>query len=107
MPKGNVLVPEEMLEKAKQFASLMPNEVKQQIKTLENMKRSFSLPARIDGDYVLLVGIVTSSPIRSTIAFDLEDLKIIMKVVLKALDRLGVTKEEFLAEFLQRGETSG
>lgn len=106
MPKGNVLVPEEMLQKAKQFASFMPQEVRQQIKTLENMKRSFSLPAKIDGEYVVLVGIVTDSPIKSTIAFDLDDLKIIMKVIIKALDRLGVNRNEFLAQFIQGSETS-
>lgn len=106
MPKGNVLVPEEMLQKAKQLSSFLPNEVKQQVKILENMKRSFSLPAKIDGSYVVLVGIVTDSPIKSTIAFDLDDLKIITRVVLKALDRLGVDKAEFFSQFLQEGETS-
>ncbi|ABP73407.1 hypothetical protein [Acidianus bottle-shaped virus] len=106
MPSGNVLVPEEMIKKAKQLSSFLPAEVKQQIKTIENMKRSFSLPAKINGDYVLIVGIVTDSPIRSTIAFDLDDLKIIMEVVLKALDRLGVNRNEFLAQFIQEGESS-
>lgn len=107
MPAGNVLVPEEMIKKAKQLSSFLPAEVRQQIKTLENMKRSFSLPAKIDGNYVVLVGIVTDNPIKSTIAFDLDDLKIITKVILKALDRLGVNKEQFFSEILQGGETSG
>lgn len=106
MPQGNVLVPEDMLKKAKQLSSFMPQEVKQQIKTIENMKRSFSLPAKVDGDYTLIVGIVTDSPLKGTIAYDLDDLKIIMRVILKALDRLGVNKQEFLSQFLQDGETS-
>lgn len=106
MPQGNVLVPEEMIRKAKQLSGFLPGEVKQQIKTLEDMKRSFSLPAKIDGDYVIIVGIVTNSPIKSTIAYDLDDLKIIMQVILKALDRLGVNRNEFLAQFIQEGESS-
>lgn len=106
MPSGNVLVPEEMIKKAKQLYGFLPAEVKQQIKVFENMKRSFSLPAKLDDDYVILVGVVVDSPIKSTIAFDLDDLKIIMKVILKALDRLGVNKEEFLAQFIQESETS-
>lgn len=107
MPQGNVLVPEEMLKKAKQLSSLMPAEVKKQIQMLENMQRSFSLPAKIDGNYVMIVGIVTDSPVKGTIAYDLDDLKIILQVILKALDKLGVNKEEFFSEILYQSESSG
>ncbi|ALG96766.1 hypothetical protein [Acidianus bottle-shaped virus 2 strain ABV2] len=106
MPSGNVLVPEDVFKKAKQFSSLMPAEIKKQIQTLENMHRSFSLPAKIDNNYVMIVGIVTEAPIKASIAYDLDDLKIILQVILKALDKLGVNRDEFFAEMLQQGETS-
>lgn len=106
MPKGNNLVPEEVFQKVKQFSSFIPSDMRKQIKVFENMSRSFSIPARLDNQYVLIVGIETDSPIKSSIVYDLDDLKIITKIVLKALDKLGVSKEEFFTQILQEGESS-
>ena len=82
MPKGSPL-DKSLVDRLDPFIKLMPKNVKDQIKVLEEAERFFTVPARVDGKYVVIVGIVLKKKVDAKLSIDKDDLKYLIEVTNK------------------------
>ena len=82
MPKGSP-INKKMLKRFDPILRMAPEELRNQIDTIANAERFFSIPAKVNGKYVLIVGMVLSDKVDARLNIDLEDFAYLMEVVKK------------------------
>ena len=82
MPKGSP-INKKMLKKFSPILSMAPEELRNQIDTIANAERFFSIPARVNGKYVLIVGMVLNDKVDARLNIDMEDFGYLVEVVKK------------------------